>query len=244
MFCSDGSMLQDDHFLAGFVNQLPGMTLVMDSQSNFTYANDYTAKLFGYSTADSLIGKNAYGMLCPAVKCAEEFIQQDGYVRENRRALALLDIHQYATNEEEIFITNKVPFMQKDKAVGSICHCTHLQPDFFGKIATCLIQSDKKYYGKDKQKERSYTIGEELAKHTLAKRELDCVFYLARGKTMKEIGKFLNISWRTVESYLMRIKLKWNCKTKGDIIDYAITHGYLNYIPKEIMTGNISFILD
>ena len=69
------------------------------------------------------------------------------------------------------------------------------------------------------------------------------MFYTLRGKTMKEIAKILNISWRTVESYIFRIKAKWNCETKKQIIEYGLLNGYLNYVPRELFTGNLSYII-
>ena len=47
----------------------------------------------------------------------------------------------------------------------------------------------------------------------LGKREVDCVMRFLRGETTKEIGLHLNLSPRTVESYLESVKKKLNCNT-------------------------------
>lgn len=52
----------------------------------------------------------------------------------------------------------------------------------------------------------------------LTQRELDCVRYIVRGYTSKEIAKELSLSFRTVENYCERIKTKLGCRRKQDII--------------------------
>jgi DNA-binding CsgD family transcriptional regulator len=61
----------------------------------------------------------------------------------------------------------------------------------------------------------------------LTKRQLDCLLHLVKGKTMKEIGKYLNLSHRTVGHYLETIKLKMECETKSDIIEKALRISYI-----------------
>jgi len=52
----------------------------------------------------------------------------------------------------------------------------------------------------------------------LTKRELDCLRHLMEGKSGKQIGKLLNISPRTVETHLNRLKTKFNCRTRLEIV--------------------------
>lgn len=48
---------------------------------------------------------------------------------------------------------------------------------------------------------------------TMTKRELDCIYWLLRGKTACEIGLILNISTRTVEKFIISLKSKLGCYT-------------------------------
>lgn len=54
------------------------------------------------------------------------------------------------------------------------------------------------------------------------KRELECLRYLAKGKTAPEIAKLLYLSSRTVESHIARIKDKLNCSRKSQIVEAAL----------------------
>jgi DNA-binding CsgD family transcriptional regulator len=49
-------------------------------------------------------------------------------------------------------------------------------------------------------------------------RERDCLIYLLGGKTIKETAKLLQLSPRTVEEYLKRLKQKAGCKYKRELL--------------------------
>ncbi len=51
----------------------------------------------------------------------------------------------------------------------------------------------------------------------LSQREYECSYYFAKGKSIREIGKLLKLSPRTVESYLDNVKLKLNCPSKAQL---------------------------
>jgi DNA-binding CsgD family transcriptional regulator len=55
----------------------------------------------------------------------------------------------------------------------------------------------------------------------LTRRQIDCLFYLVKGFTVKQIAKQLSLSPRTVEHYLDAIKIKLKCESKIDLIEKA-----------------------
>lgn len=57
----------------------------------------------------------------------------------------------------------------------------------------------------------------------ISKRQLDCLYYLVQGMTMKEIAKKLDISHRTVEKHINDIKPKLNCTSRSEMISKALT---------------------
>src|ERR1700730_14994769 len=59
-----------------------------------------------------------------------------------------------------------------------------------------------------------YTLGEPLTSIYFTQREAECVIQILQGKTMNETGEILNLSPRTVEYYLGKIKRKLNCRKK------------------------------
>ena len=231
----------DVDFYINMLKQIPGLLVVMDKHSRFIYSNNYTAKLFGYQDEESMLGIDAFAVRCDAVKCAEDFIRQDNYVVDHEKELTIFDVHGYATGETKVLLTKKTPFYKDGKVEGSICLGSEIRGDDIMKISASLIQSDKKYL--DDSPSRSYTVNEFISRNELSQREKDCIFYLLRGFSMKEIGKNLGISWRTVESYLNNIKFKWGCQNKKSVIDCAVANGFLSYIPKDLLEQNFSHVL-
>jgi DNA-binding CsgD family transcriptional regulator len=58
----------------------------------------------------------------------------------------------------------------------------------------------------------------------LTKRQKDCLHYLVRGMTVKQIAQQLQLSPRTVGHYLEHIKNKLKCSTRAELITLALQH--------------------
>ncbi len=52
-------------------------------------------------------------------------------------------------------------------------------------------------------------------------RERDCLHYLLQGYTAKEIGNHLQLSPRTIEDYIARLKEKLRCTCRSDLVKKA-----------------------
>ncbi|MFI5406378.1 MAG: LuxR C-terminal-related transcriptional regulator [Nitrososphaerales archaeon] len=230
-------------FYINLLGQLPGFFNINDMESRVIYSNNRTAKIFGFPSEESLIGITAFDLRCPAVECAAAFVQQDSIVRKTGKALTLLDIHGY-TDGTKIFLTKKTPYIVNEKISGSICYATEINTHSLSQICAALIQSDKKYFTHRNNNERSYIIGMNPNEKQLSERETECVFYLLRGMTSKQIGNAIGLSRRTVEAYIENIKIKLNCNKRSEIVEYGLRSGYLNYIPSHLITNNITDIID
>ena len=60
---------------------------------------------------------------------------------------------------------------------------------------------------------------------SLTSRERDVVKLVADGKTYKEIAQILGLSFKTVDSYSQRIKLKTQCHSVALLVRFAIKSG-------------------
>jgi DNA-binding CsgD family transcriptional regulator len=60
----------------------------------------------------------------------------------------------------------------------------------------------------------------------ITKRELDCLQLIVQGFTAKEVARVLSISTRTVENYCEKLKIKFGCRRKQDLI--ALYAGVFN----------------
>jgi DNA-binding CsgD family transcriptional regulator len=63
---------------------------------------------------------------------------------------------------------------------------------------------------------------------TLTTKEASCLLHIANGLSAKEIGKLMNISYRTVEIHIANIKVKLGCKSKQEIIKKFYNNSFYN----------------
>ena len=61
----------------------------------------------------------------------------------------------------------------------------------------------------------------------LSNQQLECLYYLVTGKTIKKIAETMNLSARTVEHYLETVKSKLCCKTREELIKKAFQISYI-----------------
>jgi DNA-binding CsgD family transcriptional regulator len=77
----------------------------------------------------------------------------------------------------------------------------------------------------------------------LTDRQSEVLFYLLRGKTVKQIALLLKISPRTVDEHLEQLRYKFNASNKNELIDKAISAGFLNTIPERLFRTQLSIEL-
>lgn len=68
-------------------------------------------------------------------------------------------------------------------------------------------------------------LGKQLENQHLTQREIDILKCLLQGYSAKETGLALEISYRTVESYISSLKLKLRCNKKSELIRFSIQLG-------------------
>ena len=77
-------------------------------------------------------------------------------------------------------------------------------------------------------------------KRKLIRRTDECLYFMLRGKTAREIAKMMHLSIRTVQKYFYFLKISFDCATKSQLIEKAVTEGYINYIPKRLLNTQIN----
>lgn len=73
-------------------------------------------------------------------------------------------------------------------------------------------------------------LGKHLQNQHLTPREIDILKCLLQGFSAKETGLELKISYRTVESYIISLKLKLHCHRKSELIGFSIKLGLFNLL--------------
>lgn len=137
-------------------------------------------------------------------------------------------IHKSAAPYDgKLFYFVKKPLFNKaNKMTGLIYYCH----EFVASTALSSLFDINIKYGAEFVPSH-YRIGSHDNVFNLSTRELECLFFILRGRSAKQIGEIMCLSKRTIESYIENIKSKFGCNTKSDLLLIAITNGYINHLP-------------
>ncbi|WP_058493097.1 PAS and helix-turn-helix domain-containing protein [Legionella worsleiensis] len=218
------------------LDQIPGYFSILDANSNFLFGNAFSLKVSGFRTLDKMQGRSYCDMKCKASEQHSEFFRQDRLVIQQKKTLRILGRYCYHDDNWRIVYGEKFILKNEDNQLSSIAQhfydVTHT--NVFNLMILCEFDSkSNKSLG-----QQSFIIEDNYPEISLSERETECFFYLLRGHSAKSVSTKLNLSVRTVESYLENIKNKLNCTTKSELIEKAYSLGYLHIIPKALFQIN------
>lgn len=106
------------------------------------------------------------------------------------------------------------------------------------KLKPCLASRKNKVLANKKKAKRvsatsrftNYYLGEPYAGVYFTKREAECIYHLAHGKTIRATAKELKLSARTVEFYVKNMKLKVGVRTKHQLVDKVMKQDFLSLL--------------
>lgn len=221
--------------------QYPCLYGIKDLDSRFIVANDTMAKWTGYSNGYEVMDKQVKTeeFKCKTAALAEVVYKEDKAVIQSQKQQQFLGFTEFADNKWYLLFGTKTPVIDSSgNTIALIDQFTDVTYNPLMNLSS--IMDDHQFIQSRFIKERqfSYTITDSIEQHNISKRQLECLYYLMRGKSSSEIGATLGLSKRTVETHMENIKLKLNCYTKSEIIDKAISKGFLNFIPRRLLSGN------
>ena len=214
------------------LEQIPGYMLFHDLSSQIVLTNSKTAKLINASKVDPVIGNQYCKLSCKAADESHMYVAQDRHVFQSKSNLAFLGFHQYADQSWYLTIGEKNPIFDDDGDLIGLVSTWQDVTDSNLIDVNPFIKNEVKYKGTN-LKPFSFRIDQNKFdnKYHLSQKEIEVLFWLLRGKSSKQIGLLLSISYRTVESRIINIKNKMACDKKDEVIEKAIRYGYFNILP-------------
>ncbi len=70
----------------------------------------------------------------------------------------------------------------------------------------------------DSKKPKRYRLGGEFGDKYLTHQEARCMVCFLRGNTVKSTASIMDLSPRTVESYINNMKKRLDCRTKSELV--------------------------
>ncbi|GAB4393210.1 MAG: hypothetical protein Tsb005_10520 [Gammaproteobacteria bacterium] len=218
---------------------LPNLASLYDVKEGIVNMSPYMAHLLGFGDPAKAVGHSMHQI--PLYKKHPAYLIFDDIFRKitvHKAKMTIISLLKYADGKKVMAFAEKIPHLN---AIGEVTHIftnaieIHEHSVFFSFLSSLLhfklynLEHDTFCY-----------IIEDLPQRNddyppLTLRETDCLFYMLHGKTCKEIANILNLSHRTVETYLMNVKQKLGCTTNRTLIDYAVSQGWMHIVPPHII---------
>ncbi len=209
----------------------PSYLYIKDLDSCYVDVSQSLEKDWGVSKK-RLLGKNDYE--APWQIFADQYLHRDNISKQT----GCCDVFEPVPLDKNLVVATrsvKFPIRDNGGTIIGIMGQTEILSSHsnLNESLRALMKADKKKFNFSMQIQPSYQIQQYPETLQLTSRESECLFLLIRGKTAKEIGIFLQISPRTVESYIEKIKIKLDVSSRSQIISKAIELGLLDIIPKQ-----------
>lgn len=179
------------------------------------------AQLFGWDDPEASYGLTDYDLPSPISKGADEYIGVDHLSFAQNKKILTLEMLECDHGWEAV-LAEKQPVLTH-----------HLMLQVFLVNETPLGHLAKRLFKKTPNR-RTWRLGDSYPNLSLTARQQQCLFYWVHGSTMKQIARFLNLSPRTVESHINRVKLIMDCPTKGALIEKAFDEGFAYFVPMSL----------
>lgn len=204
----------DDHSL--YLNAQENLTNMAvhfygkDNRGKYLYCNDEMARVAGLSKNSDIIGQTDFDFIwheeAPYLKTNDIKVISK---RDPMIFIELSTVFQGTYSTKTHLLSYKKPLYSRSKKIVGIAGIS---------IVSSIYEQYKKSNIDTNQWRKLFKI---------SPREYDCLYYLAHGKSAKQIAFLLHISHRTVEEYLANAKKKLKCTNRHQLIDTIIKFGIL-----------------
>lgn len=197
---------------------LPANVYWLDTECRVLGFNDTTAKLFDLKASECIgLDYNLMAKLGNWTDGQEKSFQAHDLevMSKGKPKLGVFEPPlPYPDGVIRYFVTTRMPLRNQDKKiVGALGISFEITNSIFSKNIDSISQAK---------------ISNINNKFALSPRQTQCLYYLVRGMTAKQIARALNLSNRTVEAYLVDLKDKLQCNNKPDLVAKAIEMGFAN----------------
>ncbi len=220
----------------------PGnVTLSNIETSTAISASQVAIKAFGFKSLKQVEKTSYYDIPVKAHKLAKFFVQTDKELVRGASSVKVLCYWCLRNDEKNLTFSEKMPIKDKNgKVVASLVHNLDITQYNLVDISRYLKLAERDKYIVDNNGQFHYKLhNNNHHQYHLSAREMECLFYLLRGQAVKAIAQVLQLSSRTVESYFERIKYKFHCLSKAELIEKALLQGYMNVLPQSIFSASL-----
>ncbi|MCW7760331.1 helix-turn-helix transcriptional regulator [Photorhabdus luminescens] len=195
---------------------------IKDKNSCFIYGNLALKSIKNFSSSFEFEGLYDHELPWAGAEFAKERVDHDRKVMEKEERICSLETHLFG--KEQIlssYFCEKYPLYHEDgSCIGTIFHGYQAQDFSFTRL----------FHGK-----LPASIMFQPPTDLFTQREWDVIFLLLHKYTSKQMGRMLNISYRTVETHVSRIYKRVGVHSSYQLEEYCRTNDYDLYVPERFV---------
>jgi len=203
----------EDEKLETFFKSVPASAYCKDKEGKYCEVNDLFIYTSDYPNASDIIGKVDSDLVWR--RQAPLMMENDKKIIYTEQSCTFLEDALSFGNRTRYFLSHKLPLLGRtNKKIGTI-GISFLLDD------THMIDSWLKKSGFSFNFDPSSLLNTQK-NYELSPRQIDCLVYLVKGMTIKQIARQLDLSPKTVEHYFVSIRNKLNCKSRYELFTKAL----------------------
>jgi DNA-binding CsgD family transcriptional regulator len=201
------------------ISQMQNLLFVKDLTHRYIYCNEKFAEICGEDSPQACYGKTDDMLIWK--KYAP--LYKEGDIKVYQGQILCNSVEPVPQPSLEIkMLVNKQPLLTQDGTIDGVI-CTSVD------VSGLLVLSNTP---EPLSESKDFNLGDYFDNVTLSSREYQVLKEMLIGKTAKEIATQLSVSHKTIESYISRLKVKMQCRSRGDILHHAVISGlYLRLFP-------------
>lgn len=169
-----------------------------DIFSNFIGCNKAFAEIAGFHRISDIIGMTDFDMPWCDTEAAY-YREKDQAVLDGNYLCNHVETQRLSSGRDCRILINKVPLIDAKNLLTGV-------------IGSYVTIADPHYHG---------TKSTVLKNVSVTERQIECLVFLAKGYTAKKIASEMDVSAKTVQTHIEKLKLKLHCHTKNELLDIA-----------------------
>lgn len=213
-------MLSTHTDIDSFLNDSCASAYWKDKNGSYRGMNAVFVRVSNAKSPVDVLGKTDRDLLW--AEQAPILIKNDQEVIHTGCTKMVLEPVKSFTGDIHYYLSHKTPVRARSGKIMGVLGQSFLI-DNGNSIATAIDEVNKFGFSIPESTQKKLAGIESSHKAScLTKRQMECLFYLVKGMTIKQIANTLHLSPKTVEHYLDAVKTKLNCDTRSQLIEKAL----------------------
>lgn len=212
---------QPTRHTVGSILDLPFNFYFLNTQGKTQLMNEESALMCGFTSAFDSIGKSLFDV--SNEDSAKNLIDNCTEVIKNKSVKILEEENIRNDGLKLQFLSIKCPWYDEADEIRGVFGCSIVLGKHSLAVSLSAVMELNLFDSSTASEQKQNSLQGLISKKTyLSKRELECLHLTIKGYTAKRIGRELGISYRTVEDYLVNIRIKTGAASKAELIEMTI----------------------